>query len=190
MEALQTVDDMLQLLVGQFVWSIRRTVGTSITMQFGEPHRLVREPRQTTESTDEVVKRILGRRLVSIKGDFSFSIRDAQWSIVAKDRAVNWESSEALVQKMITYHLDGQKLLSAVRGFDDTVLEFDLGTTMRLGKSIFPADMTSVLWVIRRWGGSSVGLFNSGAPISPDWKYGDEADIISNFPSEIPPSDS
>jgi hypothetical protein len=63
-----------------------------------------------------------------------------------------------------------------MRTADDTVLEFDLGTTLRLGKSIFPTDMASVLWLIRLWGSSSVGLFNSGAPIPPDWKYGDEAD--------------
>lgn len=175
MEALGKIDEMLQLLVGQFVWSVRRGVGTFLTMQFGEPHRVVREPIQASEDVSAASRRSLGRRLISIKGDASLFIQDAQWSISTKDAAVNWESNETLVHEMIVYHLDGQKVLSAVRRADDTVLEFDLGTTLRLGKSVFPNDMGSLLWSLRLWGSSSFGLLNSGAVAPPDWKYGDEA---------------
>jgi hypothetical protein len=176
METFEKIDEMLHLLVGQFVWSVRRGFGTFLTMQFGEPHRVVYEPRQASENVSAAVRRALGRRLISIKGDVSLFIQDSQWSIFTTDAAVNWDSDEALVHEMIVNHLDGQKVLSAVRRADDTVLEFDLGTTLRLGKSIFPTDMASVLWLNRLWGSSSVGLFNSGAPIPSDWKYGDEAD--------------
>jgi len=190
MDALKQVDEMLQSLVGQLVWSARRTVGTSVSMQFGEPHRIVRGPGRASEDASPVVRQILNRRLVSIKGDLSLSIRDAQWSISTKEKVVNWESSEALVDDMLLYHLDGQKVLSADRGVDATVLEFDLGTTMRLEKSIFPTDMASVLWVIKRWGGASVGLFNSGSAIPPNWRYGEGVDAQSELPPKLPPSDS
>jgi hypothetical protein len=176
MDAFEKIDEMLRLLVGQFAWSVRRGFGTYLTMQFGEPHRVVREPIQASENADAVVWRTLGRRLISIQGDVSLSIQDSQWSIFTKDAAVNWDSNEAAVREMIVYHLDGQRVLSAVRRDDETVLEFDLGTTLRLGRSIFAAEKTSVLWLIGPWGGRSVGLFNSGAAIPPDWKYGDEAD--------------
>jgi hypothetical protein len=179
MEGSEKIDEVLRLLVGQYVWSVRSGVGTFLTMEFGEPHRVVYEPRQASENVSAAVRRTLGRRLISIKGDLSLFIQDSQWSIFTKDAEVNWKSSEALVREMLVYHLDGQKVLSAVRRDDDTVLEFDLATTVRLGKSIFPTDMASVLWSIRQWGSSSVGLFNSGAPIPLDWKYGNEADTSS-----------
>jgi hypothetical protein len=190
MDTFEKIDELLQLFVGQFVWSVRRGVGTFLTMQFGEPHRLVREPIQARGNADAVVGRTLGRRLISIKGDVSLFIQDSQWSISTKDAVVNWDSDEASMNEMIVYHLDGQRVLSARRGADDTLLEFDLGTTLRLGKSIFPTDMTSVLWTIRPWGGSSVGLFNSGAAIPPDWKYSEDADTSSNLPTRLPPFDS
>jgi hypothetical protein len=94
------------------------------------------------------------------------------------DTAVNWESGEALLQEMITNHLDGQKVLSVTRQVDVTVLEFDLGTTVHLGRSIFSNDMASLLWSLRIWGSQSLGLLNSGEIASSGWKYGDLADAI------------
>ena len=174
MDAIKRVDETLQLLVGQLVWSVRKEIGTSLSMQFGEPHLVVHRPGRASDDAGPVVRRILDRRLVLIKGDLSLSIRDAKWSISTKDSGVNWESSDELVNEMLVYYLDGQKVLSAVRGVDETVLEFDLGTTVRLGRSIFPTEAASVLWSIRPWGGSGVGIFNSGAAIPPNWRYGDE----------------
>jgi hypothetical protein len=89
MDAFEKIDEMLRLLVGQFAWSVRRGFGTYLTMQFGEPHRVVREPIQASENADAVVRRTLGRRLISIQGDVSLSIQDSQWSIFTKDAAVN-----------------------------------------------------------------------------------------------------
>jgi hypothetical protein len=169
----EKIDEVLQLLAGQFVWSVRSGVDTFLTMEFGEPHRIVREPSRTAgESESAVVRNVLDRRRISIKGDFTLFVRDSQWSISTKDAAVNWKSDQALVRQMISVHLDGQKLVTWARQADETVLEFDLGTTLRLGRSMFPNDMASVLWTIKRWGGLGVGLLNSGAefPIGKDGK--------------------
>jgi hypothetical protein len=179
MAGLEKIDEVLRLLVGQYVWSVRNGVDTFITMEFGEPHRVIREPIQASEDASATVRRILGRRRISIKGDFSLWVRDSQWSIFTKDAAVNWDSDLAAVREMISNHLDGQKVLSAVRRADETVLEFDLGTTLRLGKSMFPTDMESMLWTIKLWGSSSIGLLNSGAVAGADWKYGDAHDMDS-----------
>lgn len=168
METFEKIDELLQGLVGQFVWGVRSGVDTFITMGFGEPHRVVYEPIQASEGSSAVVKKILARRRISIKGDVSLFVRDSRWSISTKNAAVNWESDAALIREMIVNHLDGQKLLSAVRRADDTVLEFDFGTTLRLGKSMFPTDMTSALWLIGLWGNSKVVLLNSGAVTTHD----------------------
>jgi hypothetical protein len=159
-------------------------------MQFGEPHRVVRGPGRASEDASPVARKILNRRLITIKGDLTLSILDAKWSIFTKDKVVNWEASEELVNDVLLYHLDGQKLLSANRRVDDTVFEFDFGTSMRLEKSIFPTDMASVLWVIKRWGSESVGLFNSGSAIPPNWRYGDGIDWQPDLPPKFPPSAS
>lgn len=176
MEISEEIDRLLQLLVGQFVWSVTSGVDTWLTMQFGEPHRVVREPLPAGEDESMDVRRGLGRRLILMKGDLSLFVQESQWSILTKDSAVNWKSDEALVREMIRYHLDGQKVLSAVRRVDETVLEFDLGTIVRLGNSIVPDDMNSTLWSIREWGGSFYSLLNNGAVAPPGWKYGDVAD--------------
>jgi hypothetical protein len=165
MESSKNIDELLQRLVGQYAWSARRGYGTFLTLQFGEPHRDIREPIQASENADATVKRTLGRRRVSIKGDISLWIRDSQWSISTKDVAVDWTSDAALVERMLVFHLDGQKVLSADRRADETVLEFDLGTTLRMGKSMFPGDMESALWSISLREGPSASLFDGGEAI-------------------------
>ncbi len=171
----EKIDEMLELLVGQFVWSVRSGVDTFLTMEFGEPHRVVYEPGQASEDASAIVRNVLGRRRISMKGDFTLFVRDSQWSISTKDAAVDWESDQALVREMISGHLDAQKVVTAVRRADETALEFDLGTRLRLGRSMYPTDMTSVLWTIKRWGGSGFGLLNSGAefPITKDGEIRD-----------------
>ena len=77
---------------------LRRGFGTFLTLQFGGPHRDIREPIQASENASATVKRTLGRRRVSIKGDISLWIRDSRWSISNKDMAVDWTSDAALVE--------------------------------------------------------------------------------------------
>jgi hypothetical protein len=119
-----------------------------------------------SEDASAVVRKILTRRRIAIKGDLSWFIQDSQWSISTKDAVVNWNSDAALIREMIAYHLDGQKVLSVVRRSDETIVEFDFGTTLRLAKSSAPNDIESVLWSISVWASSSrVSLLNSGAVI-------------------------
>jgi hypothetical protein len=165
MESSKNIDELLQRLVGQYAWSTRRGFGTFLTLQFGEPHRDIREPIQASENDNATVKRALGRRRVSIKGDISLWIRDSRWSISNMDMAVDWTSDAALVERMLVFHLDSQKVLSAERRVDETVLEFDLGTTLRMGKSMFPGDIESALWSISLWEGLRASLFDGGEAI-------------------------
>jgi hypothetical protein len=189
MEGTEDIDETLQLLAGQYVWSVRCGVDTFLTMEFGEPHRVIYDPSRTASEYDsEVVRNVLGRRLISIKGDFTLFVRDSQWSISTKNAAVNWESDQTLVREMISDHLDGQKVVTVVRRADDTIFEFDLGTTLRLGRSMFPADEASVLWTIKRWGGLGVGLLNSGA-VFPIGKNGEERDANAQTASKSPSSE-
>jgi hypothetical protein len=157
------IDDQLQRLTGEYVWSVKRGHGTFLTMEFGNPHLIVREPIESTGGTATVAS-ILRRRNVSIVGDWSLWVRDSHWSISRKDAAANLDSSEAIVHEMLQ-NLDGQKVC-AIRVGDGVVLEFDLGAILRLGKSIFPDDPTSVLWTLERFEGSNTSLLQNGSTMS------------------------
>jgi hypothetical protein len=77
------LDEMLGLLVGQFVWAVKRGHGTFLTMEFGKPHLVVREPSASTSQNPQVSK-LLARRMVGVIGDMSLWVRDAQWAILTK----------------------------------------------------------------------------------------------------------
>lgn len=68
----------------------------------------------------------------------------------------------------VLQELDGQKV-SAVR-FDpfETILEFDLGATVRLGKSIFPTEPKSDLWSLTKFGTPGLSLLNDGSIVGGD----------------------
>ena len=50
---------------------------------------------------------------------------------------------------------------------------------------MYPADMASVLWTIKRWGGLGFGLLNSGAEF-PITKDGEESDANVDAPKSPP----
>ena len=64
--------------------------------------------------------------------------------------------------------LDGQRVTAVNFDAADTTLEFDLGATVRLGKSIFPTDAKSALWSLGRFGTPSLSLLNDGSMVRGD----------------------
>jgi hypothetical protein len=162
MAASKNIDELLHLLVGQYAWLVQRGYGTMLKMQFGQPHRVVRKPIRASDDASTTVKKTLARRVVLIEGDISLRIRDSRWSISTEDVVVDWRSDASAVDNMLVFHLDGQRVLSADRRVDETVLKFDLGTTLRLGRSIYPGDMESGLWSISMWEGPRAVLFDGG----------------------------
>lgn len=160
------IRELLQQLLGELVWSAKRGHGTFITMEFGTPHLVVREPIKSKSTTPQVVRH-LARRHVSIHGDFSLFIWDSRWSISTKDQTVGLDTSENVVREVLR-DLDGQRVTAVNFAEADTTLEFDLGITVRLGKSIFPTEPKSDLWSLARFGSSSLSLLNDGSIVRGD----------------------
>jgi hypothetical protein len=155
------IKELLQQIVGELVWAAKRGHGTFITMEFGAPHLVVREPIKSTSTAPRVV-RLLARRQVSIRGEFSLFIQDSRWSISTKDRTVGLDSRESVVREVLQ-DLDGQRVSAVSFASADTILEFDLGATVRLGKSIFPTEPKSDLWSLNRFGTPGLNLLNDGS---------------------------
>ena len=153
--------ELLQQVVGELVWAAKRGHGTFITMEFGSPHMVVREPIKSTSTMPRVVRH-LARRHVSILGEFSLFVQDSRWSISTRDQTVGLDTSETAVREMLL-DLDGQRVSAVSFAEADTTLEFDLGTTVRLGKSIFPTEPKSILWSFGRFGTPGLSLLNDGS---------------------------
>lgn len=153
--------ELLQQLLGELVWSVKRGHGTFLTMEFGAPHLVVREPIKSTAENPRIVRQ-LAHRKVSIFGELSLFIQDSRWSISTKDKTVDLDTSEAEVREMLR-DLDGQRVSAVNFAEACTTLEFDLGVTVRLGKSIFPTEAGSVLWSLNRFGSEGLALLNDGS---------------------------
>jgi hypothetical protein len=160
------IKELLQQLVGELVWSVKRGHGTFLTMEFGAPHLVVREPIKSKSTMPRVVRQ-LAHRQVFIVGDLSLFIQDSRWSISTKDQTVDLDSSETEVRELLR-DLDGQRVSAVSFAEAETTLEFDLGITVRLGKSIFPTEPKSNLWSLGRFGSSSLSLLNDGSIVRGD----------------------
>lgn len=157
----ERIDLILRGLVGELVWSAKRGYGTFLTMEFGQPHMVVREPKPSTNN-DALVANILRRRRVTIVGDTSLWIRDSEWSLSSEMGVVDLNSSDTAVEAALQ-NLDGQKLVDAKRSNAHTLLEFDLGAVFRLGDTIFLDEPTSVLWTLYRYENSAISLLRDGS---------------------------
>lgn len=155
---------LLQKLVGQLVWSVKRGHGTVISMEFGVPHLVVREPIKSRSDMPRVTRH-LARRHVMIHGDFSCSLRTRDGRSPQGTRPLAWIPAKLRCARCCR---SGQKV-SAVR-FDpfETILEFDLGATVRLGKSIFPTEPKSDLWSLTKFGTPGLSLLNDGSIVGGD----------------------
>src|SRR5665213_1331063 len=68
-QRIENPGDAFLPIVGQVAWSVRRGYGTFLTMEFGSPHLIIREPIVASSDASDRVKRNLAKRRVSIVGD-------------------------------------------------------------------------------------------------------------------------
>jgi hypothetical protein len=67
-EAVETNRDPLRQtfapLIGSPAWFVRKGYGSSLTMEFGNPHLVIRQPKAASPQVSDHVRRALARRLV------------------------------------------------------------------------------------------------------------------------------
>jgi hypothetical protein len=125
----QDPEDVFLPVIGQFAWLVKRGHGSFLTMEFGSPHLIVREPITVSPNSLPQVSKRLAMRRVYVTGDFHFWMIEADWRLcVADDTVTSDDVDRARVDRCLD-ELDGQRLLSVTRADAPhaCVLQFDQG---------------------------------------------------------------
>ena len=121
-------------LLGLPAWSVQKGHGSFLTMEFGEPHLLTREPTQAKSRNDRVRAR-LGCRIVKPVGEWHLWVYCCCWCVVSKDAQIaSSESSDAEIHAAAN-EIDGQILVKVKADPDKgtSAFEFDLGASLHTG---------------------------------------------------------
>lgn len=152
MTTTQQVQDLFKPLLGHAAWSVRGGVGSMLTLEFGAPHIIVREPKVPNPKRSERVRRLLGRRHVSVRGDWHLWIQYCEWKITVSDGSCDSEGFAWRQPDECLADLDGQRLIGVGGGSlpNSWRFEFDLGGTLELWPST-EYEATDNLWSLYRW---------------------------------------
>lgn len=131
------IDEVFDAIVGRPAWGVRLGVGSFVTMEFGEPHLVVVEPRKS-----------LKNRRVIPHGEWHFWIYCCNWKArIGDGQYVTSEDDRASLQKAADF-LDGQILLSAKIDPQDVkcIFSFDLGGIIEL--TPYRGDGPNEMWLL------------------------------------------
>jgi hypothetical protein len=147
--------------IGQWVWQVRRTHGSFLTMEFGVPHLAVREPIVARPSTSGRVRRNLQRRHITVTGDWHFWVQYGDWKISISDGVLTSDHPWGSEFDECLRDLEGQRLLSVdVKKATNTwTLTFDLGGVLKIWPS---TEIPEDLWALYIWNGDIISCENDG----------------------------
>lgn len=138
-------------VLGKPCWNVKRGYGSFLTLEFGAPHLVVREPKEASATASLRVRRHLARRGVYVAGEWHLWLYCCAWQVVECEKVVGDSTSNRRIERAAAC-LNGQKLVSvsvASRGVR-TIFQFDLGACLKTA----PYDRTSEQWFLYEPSGS------------------------------------
>jgi hypothetical protein len=155
------VHKALVALVGQLVWNVHRGVGTFLTMEFGEPHLSVREPKQPRSATSANAQRVLMRRRIYVTGDWHFWVKYGHWKLSSSRGSLEETTPSGPELDGCLDDLDGQRVIGIAIGPipHSCILRFDLGAELEICPS---KDATDDQWSLHNWNGKIIAYRNDG----------------------------
>jgi hypothetical protein len=152
MTSTQQVQDLFTPFLGQFAWNVSGGVGSMLTLEFGAPHIIVREPKAPSPKRSERVRRLFGRRHVTVRGDWHLWIQYCDWKISVSDGSCDSESFDWRQPDECLADLDGQRLIGVGSGSlpNSWKFEFDLRGVLELWPST-EYEAADNLWSLYRW---------------------------------------
>ncbi|QGZ65580.1 hypothetical protein [Paraburkholderia acidisoli] len=154
---------------GHPAWSVKKGHGSFLTLEFGPPSLRIREPGLASPDASEKVRELLGRRQVTVTGNWRLWIYCCNWSIELGGKEVAHNESPDDDITFAAQRLDGQKLLSVARGSTPSswVFAFDLSGVLRTWP--YDNDLSVEQWLLYERDSGDVlsvradGLYSYGA---------------------------
>jgi hypothetical protein len=133
-------------LLGSPCWGVKVGHGSFLTLEFGSPHLVVREPASAPMAPSRV-QRVLARRSALVRGDWLLWIQHCQWWVKTNGKLIgDWTTARRSARAAA--ELSGQELRAvrlASRG-SGAVFTFDLGSELETR----PYDRSSEQWLLFR----------------------------------------
>ena len=146
-------------LNGKPCWQARRGHGSFITLEFGEPSLEIREPSEPKADASYTVRKLLSRRLVTIRGQWHLWVYCCAWTIFNNsEQLAHSEDNDEAIASAIGF-LDGQALIAAtVDNSANSQFTFDLGGVLTTS----PYDEDSEQWMLYQPDGMVLSLRADG----------------------------
>lgn len=122
-----TVHRVTQKLIGEPCWNVEPGLHPCLTLEFGAPRLELYEP------TRKRVQKMLGRRTISVKGEYHLWTYDSDWAVHSKRTHIGCSKQKKSIRDAAR-SLDGQIVEAvsvAYRGCQ-TVIHFDFGGRLTL----------------------------------------------------------
>jgi hypothetical protein len=134
---------------GKPCWGVRQGYGSFLTLEFGKPRIVVREPTVASKNVTEKTRRTLARRLVYPRGQWHLWIYRCEWEVLFRGKRVGRSSTNTEIRHAVDF-LNGQKLLrfSILPRKLRCSFSFDLGGTLITQ----PFDKEGEQWLLFRKG--------------------------------------
>lgn len=145
-------------LIGSPCWQVGTDYGSFITLEFGDPHLEVREPRNVAAERSSDARQLLTRRNVTVRGQWHLWIYCCAWKIRNGDRLVGASDDDDSFADA-SQLLDGQALTDL--SIDEPAscrFAFDLGGSLTTS----PYDDNSEQWMLYEPDGNVLTLRADG----------------------------
>ena len=126
-------------------WQVKRGYGSFITLEFGEPHLEIREPKVPAPEWPPKVRESVASRKVTVRGEWHLWVYCCSWSILDDGKLIGTsEDNHAAIDSAIS-RLDGQALaMFSADSSAGSEFAFDLGGRL----STSPYDTDSEQWML------------------------------------------
>ena len=154
----------LRMVVGEYVWGVRRGADDVLRLEFGPPHLVIQEPLPLGQDATPTLADALGRRVVEPAGKWQLFVDDGDWAVVTGSRGTRRFDTDPARADAALRQLDGQRLASVdyLHGTTSWHLRFDLGGSLAINRSTPLDDARSAesMWILFSEGGAWFSLRN------------------------------
>ncbi|WP_046755714.1 hypothetical protein [Kordia jejudonensis] len=140
------IQDILQPIIGEFVWGAKQGYGSFLNLEFGCPKTEL-SGIHTPKEKNKFPFNEFDSRHVKITGEHSFFIYMSNWKIYAKDSELAHDESERDEIEFALSFINGQKLTNLIVNTKENItkLEFDLGGIVVISNENY-SDEINEMW--------------------------------------------